>query len=97
MLYFGHSPNRAVMVFSSACDRSTRREQVASLSEGGMNKLLFGSAMMLAAMAGAEAANIPKAAPPQWNWTGFYLGGDVGIGGASARNTFADPNDVAFS
>jgi hypothetical protein len=53
--------------------------------------------MMLAVMAGAEAADIAKAAPPQWNWPGFYLGGDVGIGGASARNTFADPNDVAFS
>jgi outer membrane immunogenic protein len=44
-----------------------------------MKKLLVGSAMSLAMVAGASAADLYVKAPsPAWSWTGFYIGGYVG-------------------
>jgi outer membrane immunogenic protein len=53
-----------------------------------MKKLLLGTAMSLAAVAGALAADLPpapapapvysKAPSPAYNWTGFYIGGNAG-------------------
>ena len=31
----------------------------------------------------------PLAPPPAWSWTGFYVGGNVGYGWGSARDSFA--------
>lgn len=55
------------------------------------------SAMTLAM--GAQAADlgvrsaykVPVLTPAPWNWTGFYVGGNVGI--AYARTTISNPND----
>jgi len=51
-----------------------------------MKKLLLGCAMVMAMVAGASAADMPvysKAPPPlpppmMMNWTGFYIGGNIG-------------------
>jgi outer membrane immunogenic protein len=46
-----------------------------------MKKLLLGSTMLLAMVAGAAAADLPiytKAPPPIWSWTGFYIGANGG-------------------
>jgi outer membrane immunogenic protein len=62
-----------------------------------MKKLLLGTAMSLAMVAGAAAADYPvyTKAPPPMSWTGFYLGAGVGMRSAlvdgsvaSAFNTF---------
>ncbi len=52
-----------------------------------MKKLLIGTAMLLAGVAGAAAADLPvyhKAPPapppPVWTWTGFYVGVNLGGG-----------------
>jgi len=77
-----------------------------------MKRLLLGTAMSLAMVAGAAAADLPvytKApppAPPVWSWTGWYLG--LNAGGAWTRShvayvqtgaypAFNGPVDVAFA
>src|SRR6202521_4016890 len=51
-----------------------------------MSRLLIGTAISLAMVAGAAAADLPvytKApppAPPSWSWTGFYVGVQGGSG-----------------
>jgi len=46
-----------------------------------MRKLLLGSAMSLAMVSGAGAADLYTKAPayaPAWSWTGFYIGANAG-------------------
>jgi outer membrane immunogenic protein len=49
-----------------------------------MKKLMIGTAISLAMVAGAAAADLPayypKASPPAWSWTGCYVGGNLGGG-----------------
>jgi outer membrane immunogenic protein len=55
-----------------------------------MKRLLLGTAMALAMGAGASAADLPpmpgpgpvysKGPSPMWNWTGCYVGGNIGFG-----------------
>src|ERR1700674_4174099 len=50
-----------------------------------MKKLLLGTAMAMAIVAGAAAADLPvkapmPAPPPVWGWTGCYVGANVGAG-----------------
>jgi outer membrane immunogenic protein len=57
-----------------------------------MKKLLLGSAMLAALVAGpALAADMPVKArplpPPVWSWTGFYVGGNVGYAWAHSDAT----------
>jgi outer membrane immunogenic protein len=62
-----------------------------------MERLLLGTAVSLAMVAAASAADWPpapgpapaytKEPPPVYSWTGFYLGGDVGI-----RAAVVDPS-----
>src|SRR4030088_95554 len=68
------------------------------LSEGTMKKLMIGTALSLAMVAGAPAADLPrpapaplytKAPPPARTWTGCYLGGNVG--GGWTNMSFFDP------
>jgi outer membrane immunogenic protein len=63
-----------------------------------MQKLMIGTAMSLAMVAGASAADLPrpapapvytKAPPPAWTWTGCYGGGN--IGGGWTNLSFSDP------
>jgi outer membrane immunogenic protein len=58
-----------------------------------MKKLLLGTAMSLAMVAGATAADLGPAsgpapfytkAPPAWSWTGFYIGVNAGDAWSSA-------------
>ncbi len=69
-----------------------------------MKKLLLGSAMSLAMAGGAVAADLPpapapapapyvKVAPVPYNWTGFYIGGNVG----GAWGTFDPSTSVALN
>jgi outer membrane immunogenic protein len=62
-----------------------------------MRKLILGTTFSLAMVVGASAADLPaytpspapvysKAAPPAFSWTGFYLGGDLGM-----RAVIVDP------
>ncbi|MGP0093054.1 MAG: outer membrane protein [Xanthobacteraceae bacterium] len=65
-----------------------------------MKKLLLGTAMSLAVVAGASAADLPvkapelyvKAPPPVWSWTGFYGGGNIGYSWGTGKSTYYDPN-----
>jgi outer membrane immunogenic protein len=43
-----------------------------------MKKLLLGTAMSIAVVGGASAADLYTKAPPPFSWTGCYLGGQVG-------------------
>jgi outer membrane immunogenic protein len=64
-----------------------------------MKTLIIGTAISLAMVAGASAADLPparapapvysKAPPPAWSWTGCYIGANVGGGwtGMSASDT----------
>jgi len=58
-----------------------------------MKKLLLASAISLAAVTGASAADLPiltkapPVAPPVYTWTGFYLGGNVGGKWASTSDS----------
>jgi outer membrane immunogenic protein len=45
-----------------------------------MKKLMIGAATSLAMVAGASAADLPPQPAPAWNWTGCYVGGNVGGG-----------------
>jgi len=65
-----------------------------------MKKLMIGTAMSLAMVAGASAADLPRPAPaplytkapplpPAWTWTGCYGGGNVG--GGWTNMSFFDP------
>lgn len=64
-----------------------------------MKKLMIGTAISLAMVAGASAADLPPrpaptpvyvaAPPPTWNWTGCYVGGNVG--GSWTNTSFYDP------
>jgi len=46
-----------------------------------MKKFLLGTAMAMATVAGAAAADLDVKAPtPVWNWTGCYVGANVGAG-----------------
>jgi outer membrane immunogenic protein len=66
-----------------------------------MTKLLLGTAMSLALVGSAMAADLPpappppapapyiKAPPPAWSWTGCYIGGNVG--GGWTTTSFYDP------
>jgi outer membrane immunogenic protein len=63
-----------------------------------MKKLMIGTAMSLAMVAGASAADLPrpapapvytKAPPAAWTWTGCYGGGNVG--GGWTDMSFFDP------
>jgi outer membrane immunogenic protein len=53
-----------------------------------MRKLLLGTAISLAMVAGASAADlpaytpVPAYVPPAWSWTGCYIGANVGAGWA---------------
>jgi outer membrane immunogenic protein len=52
-----------------------------------------------AADLGGSVYKAPSPAPPApiASWTGFYLGGDIGVGWANGTNyTFADPGNAAF-
>jgi len=52
----------------------------------------------VAATSGAYAADLPLKAPPvvvAWNWSGFYLGGNIGYGWG--QNPITDINDGAFA
>jgi outer membrane immunogenic protein len=57
-----------------------------------MKKLLVGSAMSLAMVAGASAADLYVKAPPppEWSWTGFY--GGVTLGVRVANNDWTTSN-----
>ncbi|MGP0089989.1 MAG: outer membrane protein [Xanthobacteraceae bacterium] len=56
-----------------------------------MKKLLLGSAMSLALVAGAGAADLApvysKAPPPAWSWTGFYVGVQGGAGWGTTEDS----------
>jgi outer membrane immunogenic protein len=53
-----------------------------------MKKLLLGSAMSIAMVASASAADIyVKAPPPVWSWTGFYFGVEGGGGWGKSDTT----------
>jgi opacity protein-like surface antigen len=63
--------------------------------------IVFGAAFVLAASGSAFAADLnrPVYAPPPppapiWNWTGFYLGGNLGVG-LSRDNWSGNPVDFA--
>jgi outer membrane immunogenic protein len=61
-----------------------------------MKKLLLGTAMSLAMVGGASAADLAvynKA--PVWSWTGCYVGGNVGGGWSHADVSFTDGTPVA--
>src|SRR4051794_10188779 len=65
-----------------------------------MKKLLLATYALLAMTAAASAADFttkgPMAAPAAvWNWTGFYIGGNIGGGAASSH--FNDPDFYASS
>src|ERR1700674_4376282 len=73
-----------------------------------MKKLLLGTAISLAMVGVAAAADLPPApppepapyvkAPPVWSWTGFYIGDDIGVGWAKTKNnSISDPNNAAFA
>jgi outer membrane immunogenic protein len=52
-----------------------------------MKSLLFGTAMSLAVVGGASAADLAVKAPPAvWSWTGCYVGGNIGVGSADKEN-----------
>src|SRR5579871_5718946 len=55
----------------------------------GMKKLLLGTAMSLAMVAGASAADLYTKAPPPPSWTGCFIGANIGGGWSN--------NDVASS
>ena len=57
---------------------------------------LFFAAICLAADA-SVVGTMPFKAPPilNYDWSGFYFGGNVGYGRGSARNTLLDPNPTA--
>jgi outer membrane immunogenic protein len=61
-----------------------------------MSRLLIGTAMSLAMVAGAAAADLPpytKAPPPAvYSWTGFYVGGTAG----AAWGSFDPTTSIAF-
>jgi outer membrane immunogenic protein len=71
-----------------------------------MKKLLLGTAISLATVGVAAAADLPpapapipvysKAPPPVWSWTGCYVGGNIGGGWShndtASSATFAPPN-----
>jgi len=64
--------------------------------------LLLGTAMSLAMVAGASAADLApmyKAPPPVWSWTGCYLGGNVGGAwtGTSVSDGITDVSDGSFN
>lgn len=60
------------------------------------NTLLSASAAILLASSGAYAADAvyyqdttPSAAPAAYNWSGFYVGVNAGIGGGTAKHPFS--------
>jgi outer membrane immunogenic protein len=54
-----------------------------------MRKLLLGSVMTLSMAIGAAAADLPiyMKAPPLYDWTGFYVGGNVGYSWGRSNTT----------
>jgi outer membrane immunogenic protein len=54
-----------------------------------MRNLLLGTAMSLAFVGGASAADMYVKAPPPYSWTGFYIGGNIG-GGWAQKDWFED-------
>jgi outer membrane immunogenic protein len=66
-----------------------------------MKKLLLGTAMSLAMVASAAAADLPvyTKAPPIYNWTGFYVGGNIGYswGNSNTTESFTDPGPPAVT
>src|SRR5215469_5099806 len=57
---------------------------------------LFFATICLAADV-SVVGTMPLKAPliPNYDWSGFYFGGNVGYGRGSARNTLSDPNPTA--
>jgi outer membrane immunogenic protein len=81
-------------------------KQGISLGDGGMKKqfLNSASAAVLATVFSVAAVSSPAmAAPPPppplmsvYNWTGFYVGGNVGYGFGSGTPTYTDPSFGLF-
>jgi high affinity Mn2+ porin len=58
---------------------------------------LFFATICLAADVSVVGTMPLKGPPiPNYDWSGFYLGGNVGYGRGSARNTLFDPNPIAI-
>lgn len=60
-----------------------------------MRNVAIGTVMLLGMVASAGAADVPvyTKAPPLYNWTGLYIGGNVGYGWdrSNTTETFTDP------
>jgi outer membrane immunogenic protein len=62
-----------------------------------ISAIAFSQVASAADLGGAVPRAPSPPPPPVANWTGFYLGGDIGAGWANGTNyTFADPGNAAF-
>jgi outer membrane immunogenic protein len=62
-----------------------------------MRKLLLGSAMSIAMVASASAADMYVKAPPAWTWSGIYFGGSAGGLWDNVDGSFVNPPPGTWS
>lgn len=105
----GSSPARAGIAFNKVWHLSYSLSEAACLEwphqfkrEIIMKSILLATAAVLAAVSAASAADLaarpytkapPPVMAPSWNWSGFYIGGNVGYGisQSATTNSLLDP------